>query len=437
MQEFVSIDGICFDISDFKHRHPGGKHLLEAMNKQDVTDLFEAFHKPNSKSTKILKTLPVLLQKPRKTKVTTMKQDFEDLKQEIQKRGLYQTKYRPYAVLFVTLFVLWNLSFYFLLQYQDYFGTILSAGLFALFLQQCAFIGHDAGHSAITHNLSHDFALGLLVGPLCTGVSISWWRYTHFLHHVSTNVLDRDCDVQHLPFLAISSDFFKRGGFYSYYHASAVRFTALHRFLVSRQHILFYPLMFFARWNLYAQSFSFVLSHAHVKEFFCLLGYWASIWVFLSQVNDSYRVFVWLLLSNGLAGILHVQITASHFSMDTMMEQNQKTETKSATTTFLQHQLATTMDIETTWWSGWFFGGLQYQVCHHIFPRVARHHLPEATELLMIFCAKHHLAYTRVSFPEANHRILRRLAMVAAEAKTTETWNDAHDILWNAINAQG
>ena len=49
----------------------------------------------------------------------------------------------------------------------------MSGALFiGYFWHQLAFIGHDVGHNGITHNLSIDSLIGLIVGNTCTGVSM-------------------------------------------------------------------------------------------------------------------------------------------------------------------------------------------------------------------------------------------------------------------------
>ena len=52
------------------------------------------------------------------------------------------------------------------------------------------FIGHDAGHIAITHNGRYDKMIGLLAGNLCNGVGIAWWTATHNVHHVAVNSVE-------------------------------------------------------------------------------------------------------------------------------------------------------------------------------------------------------------------------------------------------------
>ena len=57
-----------------------------------------------------------------------------------------------------------------------------------------------------------------------------------------------------MPMLAITDKIFERPSFWDTYHKKTVGMDAVARFLVSYQHIFFYPLMAFGRINLYAQA---------------------------------------------------------------------------------------------------------------------------------------------------------------------------------------
>lgn len=51
--------------------------------------------------------------------------------------------------------------------------TLAAAITIALFWQQAAFVGHDAGHNAVTHDRDTDSRIGLLVNA-CLGIGLSW-----------------------------------------------------------------------------------------------------------------------------------------------------------------------------------------------------------------------------------------------------------------------
>ena len=143
--------------------------------------------------------------------------------------------------------------------------------LLALFWQQLAFIGHDIGHNAVSHVRATDTFWGCTLGTLFGGTSLEWWKHSHNTHHIVCNSIEHDPDIQHMPVFAVSDGIF--GRFWSTYHEKWVYTDGLARLLVSCQHVLFYPIMGVARFNLYAQSLIFAVSRRlHVKEDSFVLG---------------------------------------------------------------------------------------------------------------------------------------------------------------------
>ena len=43
----------------------------------------------------------------------------------------------------------------------------------------------------------------------------------------------------------------------------------------------------------------------------------------------------------------------------------------------------------------WFVGGLNYQIEHHLFPKVSHVHYPEISKIVMAKCEKYNLPYNR------------------------------------------
>lgn len=120
-----------------------------------------------------------------------------------------------------------------------------------------AFVGHDCGHNAITHNWTIDNNVGLLVGNFLTGIGMGWWKRSHNVHHICCNSIEHDPDIQHMPMFAVSEKIFNR--FWSTYHAKWVEMDMVARLLIPYQHYLFYPIMGLARFNLYIQVYILAL----------------------------------------------------------------------------------------------------------------------------------------------------------------------------------
>lgn len=300
----------------------------------------------------------------------------------------------------------------------------------AAFWQQMAFVGHDGGHMAITHDFKTDWKIGIFVGNMTTGVSIGWWKKSHNAHHIVTNSVEFDPDIQHLPVFAVTEKFFK--SVKSMYHERILYFDQVARFFVSNQHWLYYIVMGLARFNLYVQSFLLVFSlpcgRNKYFELFGLIFFWTWYIYLCSFLPTWTSLFIFVFVAHFLAGILHVQITLSHFSMDTYHGHPNEVFKGSG---YALLQLQTTMDIECNPWLDFFHGGLQFQIEHHLFPRLPRHRLRETKSKVQELCRKHNVPYRSKTFYEANVEVIQRLKETATKAKCLSP------IIWEGVNAIG
>merc|ERR1711968_121612 len=134
---------------------------------------------------------------------------------------------------------------------------MLGAVLLACFWQQVAFYGHDTGHNGITHKRMLDLLIGIILGNTTGGVSLGWWKHSHNVHHIVCNSIENDPDIQHAPLFSVTEGIF--GKFWSTFHQKYVATDWFMKQLVAHQHILFYPIMMLARFNLYIQSWVLLL----------------------------------------------------------------------------------------------------------------------------------------------------------------------------------
>ena len=94
------------------------------------------------------------------------------------------------------------------------------------------------------------------------------------------------------------------------------------RALISYQHLFFYPLMALGRWNLYAQGLIFLLTgrdkiHYRKTELAGICIFFAWMIGLAYQMPTWPQKVAWVMVSHAVAGILHVQIVLSHWSMET------------------------------------------------------------------------------------------------------------------------
>lgn len=416
---WVIIDGMVYDLTEWLPKHPGGEIVILGVAGSDCTDVYRAYHSPSFRD-RMLK--PHRIGEVSGYSISPAVADFRRLVDSIEGSSLMDTRFIFYIKLVVWYLTLLLGSILAVTAFPNDFwvSTVLGGVLMGAYFQQIAFWGHDLGHSSVTQDRSTDMLLGILCGNALSGISMGWWKATHNTHHVATNYMSSDPDIQHLPFFAIDLGFMK--SIYSLYHERLLKFTQSAKLLVPHQAKLYYLVMAVARCNLYVQSYLFLFSGTDPVRRRIKTNRWielAGLLVFAGWFSFLMAAIphpTWRLLffaiSHSLAGILHVQITLSHFAMPVYHD------TRSfGGVSFLEHQLGTSMDIDCYPWLDWFHGGLNFQTAHHLFPRVPRHNLRKVREIMMAFCAKHSLKYTCVDFLAANKLVLSHLDTIGMAAK--------------------
>lgn len=170
--------------------------------------------------------------------------------------------------------------------------------------------------------------------------------------------------------------------------------TPLARFLVKRQHLVYFPLLAFARLTWAFQSFAYA---------FKVNTYWgATSTVEVQQVKLTFEVaqrvvlvlhWAWycalvyslgfwhglgfVVVSQGFCGlIMALAFAVGHNGMITY--------DRAATPGFFELQVTTGRDVAPTLFNAWFTGGLHYQIEHHMFPTIPRHNLAAVSKEVQV-----------------------------------------------------
>ncbi|KAJ7092661.1 fatty acid desaturase-domain-containing protein [Mycena epipterygia] len=345
---------------------------------------------------------------------------YKILHNRVRDAGLYDTRYiTGYGPEVLRYALLASLSAY----AYSHAWFITSAVFLGLFWQQLTFVAHDLGHLGVTHNWTIDRLLGILIADWIGGLSIGWWVTNHNVHHLVPNHPTHDPDIEHLPFLAISPAFFD--SLWSSYYKRTLHFDRFAHFFVQLQHRLFYVVLLLARFNLYANSYPFIVRKAFDTkrarggrwawglEVAGIIFFWCWFGRVLANCGSWQKGLAYLLVSHVAAAPVHIQIVLSHFSMST--------EDLGPTESFPDRQMRTTTDVICPDSIGWIHGGLQLQVTHHLFPRLPRHNLKAASLLVKEFAAEQGLVYAEFGWISGNKDVLGVLKDVADQVKLIGT----------------
>ncbi|TVQ86596.1 MAG: acyl-CoA desaturase [Bacteroidetes bacterium] len=238
---------------------------------------------------------------------------------------------------------------------------------------------HDANHAGYSTNQNINRWLGLTLNLI--GADAYNWKIKHNkLHHVFTNVYGKDEDIDSRVVLRF---------------AFAAPLKKYHRY----QHIyawFFYALMTFSmvfgdipkRIRYRKKGITNISVHAYHRSMAWLV--FSKIFYF-AMIIGLPLIFTSLLWWQVLLGFVVMHITAGTilslvFQMAHVVEGPEQIlpdENGKLPDSLLLHQLKTTSDFSRrNKLLSWYVGGLNFQVEHHLFPRICHVHYPAISEIV-------------------------------------------------------
>ena len=270
--------------------------------------------------------------------------------------------------------------------------ALLLCGLLGFTFASIGFsVMHDANHGSYSTKSWLNDLLGLSANAL--GASSFFWKQKHnIIHHTYTNVdgLDddiakspiiRQCDtqkwvpahkVQHLyliPVYALSSIFWLFFMDFTKYFTRKIYTTDA--------------------WKLTAKSkLIFWLTKAGYLTFYIVLPIMK--WGFLPWLAGFF-------LLHAVMGLtLSLVFQLAHVVEITEFESVALDETKHVETAWAEHELKTTANFAMgNKVISWFVGGLNYQIEHHLFPKVSHVHYPAISKIVAQKCKEFNLPYNQ------------------------------------------
>jgi fatty acid desaturase len=295
-----------------------------------------------------------------------------------------------FSILFsLTIYFSWSLSSVFLLS--------LSYICIALLLAQFAFIGHNAGHGSVSHNKMINRIIGQFCMTLVTGLAFDEWIGRHRTHHRYCQHEDRDPDIEVNFVVSLTEKSKQQKGAIGRF---ITRYQAIHIWLMSflfghsQRHLSQIAALSHPRQYL----FDTVMTVFHFTLWFgvpCLLldvPFWVALLSYIIPLT---------ILGPYLAAIFWV----NHMGMPLV----DKVEDFS----FLEHQYATSRTIINPPGWNWVFGGLNFQIEHHLFPQVPSYHLMAVQKIVKKHFDRHAIEYHGVSWWDAVRAIKAHLHNIA------------------------
>lgn len=411
--KLLMFEGKVYNVTNWMGHHPGGELTMSHLIGRDATDHMVAFHPKHVLSDMLPRFEVGVYKAPKKSADEQKVHDlYKKLVKDVEDAGFHETDMSFFNGLLFRYAIVWVSAVASVLLLPKWWNAVVGGLLMANTWQQVAFFCHDAGHNGITHTRHNDYMKATLLASCFGGLSMGWWKDSHNVHHIITNHPHHDPDIQHLPVLAPSNEFFK--SIYSTYHKRVLPFDAIAKALVPYQHIGFWLGNLFGRFVLYGFSWEFLFKNKpetrkyRNMEICGILSFFAWYGGLVSTFNDWKVGLTFVLVSHLFASILHLQIQISHVSMDFALEECDEH--------FATKAMRTTMDVDCPEWMDWFHGGLQFQVIHHLFPRVPRHNLRKLKPLVEQFAKDTGvLKYETHTFTECSGIIHKHMVQMAQQ----------------------
>lgn len=319
---------------------------------------------------------------------------FAALRDALRARGLFELepiRYLPYVIL------AWGglvVSAVLLLAAPGLWLQVLSAVGVGMAMVHIGALGHDAGHGQWVSSRRASRWLAIVHWDIGTGLSASWWRDKHTSHHRATN--HREADPDCYPLL-------------SYTRGEAAAATGFRRVVATHQAVWFVFFCAITRfyftalscrhlfgrprgWRLSAVA---IVAHhsAYASLFVVAAGGWraGALWMLSYVVSGLYMGYVF---------------APNHIGMPL---------NRDAGSMGVVEQMASSRNVRTGWLGDVLWCGLNYQVEHHLFPRLPRYRLRECSRYVRRWSLENSLPYCETGPCAAWRSVLSALHNVRAE----------------------
>ncbi len=264
-----------------------------------------------------------------------------------------------------------------------FLAALLLVPIASLFATSTAMLGHEGSHRSFSGSPRRNTFLANLAFPLFSGLGVLYWHNKHDrLHHGHPNVEGVDPDVKPFPFVSSRRD-----------HENCT--PGERWFQRNFQRFAFWPMSTLMTLGmrrssiLYLMRFEKKMTREWWIEVACMTVHYVGWLVVPSIIWGPLVAFTLYATLWGLVGVyLALVFAPAHIGLPIVSEQNKD----------WLHQVETTRNLELPRFISVFFIGLDYQVEHHLFPKITHQNLPKAAAITAAWCARHGVAYQSVPY---------------------------------------
>ncbi|MGH3924739.1 MAG: fatty acid desaturase family protein, partial [Pseudonocardiaceae bacterium] len=305
---------------------------------------------------------------------------FEELNALARKAGLLEPRRDYYTFKIAFNFVLLVGCYAALLLIGDSWWQLVVAVALAVAFVQTGFIAHDTGHKQISRAKKPSELLGMLHMNVLLGVAYGWWINHHNRHHSNPNNLDIDPDTVRRPVIFDVDELPVKAG------------TPFRRFIIRFQSVMFFVLLGHEAYRVRSAGVKAAALGAlkwpkleislMVVHF---IGYFSVLFLSMSPA----KAVVFVLVHQVLFGLYLGAVFAPNHKGMPVYRSDVELD-------WLHRQVLTSRNVYSSRFTDFVYGGLNYQIEHHLFPSMPRVNLRRVRPIVKQYCATHGISYEEV-----------------------------------------
>ena len=250
---------------------------------------------------------------------------------------------------------------------------------------------HDANHGSYSSRKWVNDTMGLTLNAL-GGNSFIWKQKHNIIHHTYTNIDGVDDDIAKSPFIRMCST-----QVWVPAHRIQHLYTPVLYALSSMIWILFQDFEKYFRKKIVDTPLGRMSTTDHLLFWISkalYIFFYIAVPILLMGWQSGLWFFLCLHIGQGLT--LSIVFQLAHVVEETEFEVAD-VESKQIENAWAIHQVRTTANFSPgNKVISWFAGGLNYQVEHHLFPRISHVHYPALSKLVKEQCAIYNLPYNEL-----------------------------------------
>jgi fatty acid desaturase len=335
----------------------------------------------------------------RRARPAPAENDYRELKRRVVGLGLLDPQPRYYVRMFTLTYALFFLPYALIFVVGGYWWAVGLGVLAAFASGQVGLAAHDLGHGQAPRLRPFVFDLAACFAMLVLGMSRAWWVDKHNRHHAFPNQEGKDPDVM-IEAIAFTPE-------------QALEKKGLIRLLARYQAFLFFPLLMLEAVHLRVEGLRYLAKHAvrmrRVEIALILLSIgWALALPIAALGLGAGLVFA--VVTQALTGLyLGCIFAPNHKGMPVLGEDDQLD--------FFRRQVLTARNVHPGPVTDYVYGGLNYQIEHHLFPTMPRNRLGEARQVVKLFCAQRGVPYYETSVVQSFTEIVESLHEAGASLR--------------------